>query len=49
MLAAIAASAFENVGDAIRIALPAVACIIAGIVAAKRRAASRRVSDRMSD
>jgi ABC-type sugar transport system permease subunit len=31
----------ERVGDAIRMLLPAVACIVAGIVAAKRRAASR--------
>jgi len=40
---------FERVGDAIPMALPAVACIVAGLVAAKRRAASPRVSDRMSD
>jgi hypothetical protein len=39
----------ERVGDAIRMALPAVACIVAGIVAAKRRADSQRISDRMSD
>jgi hypothetical protein len=32
---------FERVGDAIRMLLPAVACFIAGIVAAKRRTASR--------
>jgi hypothetical protein len=38
---------FERVGDAIRMALPAVACIVAGIMAAKRRAASQRVFDRM--
>jgi hypothetical protein len=31
---------FERVGDTIRMLLPAVACIIAGILAAKRRAAS---------
>jgi hypothetical protein len=31
---------FERVGDTIRMLLPAVACIVAGIVAAKRRAAS---------
>ncbi len=31
---------FERVGDTIRVLLPAVACIVAGIVAAKRRAAS---------
>ena len=40
---------FERVGDAIRTLLPAVACIVAGIVAAKRRAASQRVFDRLSD
>ena len=32
---------FERMGDIIRVLLPAVACIVAGIVAAKRRAASR--------
>jgi hypothetical protein len=32
---------FERVGDTIRMLLPAVACIVAGIVPAKRRAASR--------
>ena len=31
---------FERMGDTIRVLLPAVACIVAGIVAAKRRAAS---------
>jgi hypothetical protein len=34
-------SPFDRVGDAIRTVLPAVACIVAGIVASKRRAASR--------
>jgi hypothetical protein len=32
---------FDRVGDAIRMLLPAVACILAGLVASKRRAASR--------
>ena len=32
---------FERVGDTIRMLLPAVACIVAGILAAKRRAAPR--------
>jgi hypothetical protein len=31
-------TAFERVGDAIRVLLPAVACIVGGIVATKRRA-----------
>jgi hypothetical protein len=39
---------FDLVGDIIRMLLPAVACIVAGIVAAKRRA-SQHVFDRMSD
>jgi hypothetical protein len=34
-------TSFERVGDTIRTLLPAVACIVAGILAAKRRAASR--------
>jgi hypothetical protein len=33
---------YERVGDMIRVLLPAVACIVAGIMAAKRRAASRK-------
>jgi hypothetical protein len=32
---------YERVGDMIRVLLPAVACVLGGIVAAKRRAASR--------
>jgi hypothetical protein len=34
-------NSFDRVGDAIRMLLPAVACIVAGIVASKRRAALR--------
>jgi hypothetical protein len=34
-------SPLDRVGDAIRMLLPAVACVVAGIVASKRRAASR--------
>jgi hypothetical protein len=34
-------NAFDRAGDAIRMLLPAVGCMVAGIVAAKRRAASR--------